>query len=102
MLEDRSLEAVFCGDDLICMGAMDAARGLGLRIPDDIGFLGFNDMTMSRWSAYDLSTIRQPIGSIIRESVNLVVSLVDDPGRTPLSKIFPCTVIERKTLRPKN
>lgn len=101
LLEDRSIEAVFCGDDLICMGAMDAARGRGRRIPGDIGFLGFNDMTMASWSAYNLTTIRQPIADIILESVNLVVSLVDEPGRPPVSRLFPCAVIERKTLRPK-
>ena len=100
LLADKSIEAVFCGDDLICMGAMDAARHVGLRIPGDIGFLGFDDMAMASWSAYNLSTIRQPIKDIILESVNLVVSLVDDPGRTPVSKLFPCAVVERATLRP--
>ena len=100
LLLDRSIEAVFCGDDLICMGAMDAARDMDRQIPDDIGFLGFNDMNMAGWSAYNLTTIRQPIREIILESVDLVASLLDDPNRPPVSKIFSCAVVERKTLRP--
>ena len=51
LLAEKKVEAVFCGDDLICMGAMDAARKRGFAIPQDIGFIGFNDMTMSGWKS---------------------------------------------------
>lgn len=94
------IEAVFCGDDLICMGAMDAARDAGLSVPGDIGFLGFNDMPMACWSPYCLTTIRQPIRDIILRSVELVIELVDAADSRPSSTTFACTVVERKTLRP--
>lgn len=100
LLGNQQVDAIFCGDDLICMGAMDAARNNGLAIPDDIGFLGFNDMHMSAWSAYNLSTIRQPTPDIILSSIELVVSLVDDPERAMETRIFPCSVVERGTLKP--
>ncbi len=100
LLGGTSVEAVFCGDDLICMGAMDAARAAGLHIPGDIGFLGFNDMDMAGWSAYDLTTIRQPIRDIILSSVELVIAMVDDPKRSPETRLFPCSIVERGTLRP--
>ena len=98
LLQEKGIEAVFCGDDLICMGAIDAARDMGLRIPSDIGFLGFNDMTMASWSAYRLSTIRQPIREIVIESVNLIVSLTKEPHIQPTCKLFTCTVVERNSL----
>lgn len=100
LLGNQQVDAIFCGDDLICMGAMDAARANGLAIPEDIGFLGFNDMHMSAWSAYNLSTIRQPTPDIILSSIELVVSLVDDPQRAMETRIFPCSVVERGTLKP--
>lgn len=100
LLQRTSVEAVFCGDDLICMGAMDAARTANLKIPDDIGFLGFNDMNMAGWAAYDLTTIHQPIRDIILSSVELVVAMVDDPKRSPETRLFPCSIVERSTLRP--
>lgn len=99
VLEDPRVEAVFCGDDLICMGAMDAARSAGKRVPEDIGFLGFNDIAMAGWDAYRLTTIRQPIRDIIRSSVELVVGMLDDPARGPEVRLFPCEVVERETLR---
>ncbi|TQV70305.1 LacI family DNA-binding transcriptional regulator [Denitrobaculum tricleocarpae] len=100
LLNDRRFEAVFCGDDLICMGAMDAARDAGLSIPQDVGFIGFNDMNMAAWQAYSLTTIRQPTSEIILSSVDLVVSMLDTPERAPEVRLFPCSVVERGTLKP--
>ena len=100
LLSEKSVEAVFCGDDLICMGAMDAARSRGLKIPGDIGFLGFNDMDMARWEAYALTTIRQPTRDIIQASIDLISAMVSEPDRQHKSRLFDCTVVERKTLKP--
>jgi DNA-binding LacI/PurR family transcriptional regulator len=100
LMERATVDAVFCGDDLICMGAMDAARSKELSIPGDIGFLGFNDMDIAAWDAYRLTTIHQPIRDIILRSVELVVELADDKERSPEIRLFPCTIVERSTLKP--
>jgi DNA-binding LacI/PurR family transcriptional regulator len=100
LLEEGSIEAIFGGDDLICMGAMDGARATGRSVPDDLGFLGFNDMAMARWAPYDLTTVRQPIDDIIRHSVELMLTLVEEPDRAPKSIVFPCVIVDRSTLRP--
>jgi len=99
LLGQKAIEAIFCGDDLICMGAMDASRSKGLSIPDDLGFLGFNDMSMAGWDGYDLTTIRQPIRDIILSAVELVVAIVSDPERSAEARLFPCSIVERSTLR---
>lgn len=101
LLEDKRLEAIFCGDDLIGMGAIDAARAAGRTVPQDIGFLGFNDMAMARWAPYNLTTIRQPIDDIIRRSVELMLEWVEGAETRPSATIYPCTVIERATLRAR-
>ncbi len=95
------VEAVFCGDDLICMGAMDFVRAAGLKIPADIGFLGVNDISMAGWSAYDLTTVRQPFRDIIQSSIELITDLVDNPDRVVESRLFACAITERGSLRPK-
>lgn len=102
LLQRTQVEAVFCGDDLICMGAMDAVRSRGLKIPSDVGFLGFNDMDMAAWDAYQLTTIRQPIREIILASVDLVMELAEDQERRSENRLFPCSIVERSTLRPVN
>jgi DNA-binding LacI/PurR family transcriptional regulator len=99
LLEDPRIEAIFCGDDLICMGAMDGSRASGRAVPNDLGFLGFNDMAMARWAPYDLTTVRQPIDDIIGHSVELLLALVEKPAWTPKATVFPCVIVDRSTLR---
>lgn len=102
LLKDKRPEAVFCGDDLICMGAMDEARISGLKVPEDIGFIGFNDMAMAQWQAYNLTTVRQPTRDIILSSIDLVATLVEEPQKALELRIFPCEVVERGTLKPQS
>ena len=93
-------EAYFCGDDVLSIGALSAIQDAGLRVPDDIGIIGLNDMAMSRWENINLTTIRQPIAEIIDASVELVVGTIKRPERHPETRLFPCRIIERGTLRP--
>lgn len=95
---DRA-EAYFCGDDVLSIGALSAIRDMGLAVPGEIGVIGLNDMEMAGWEGVDLTTIRQPFDDIIRASIDLVAGMLDTPGLPPRSVVFPCAVIERKTLR---
>ncbi len=92
-------EAYFCGDDLIAIGALSAITEAGLSVPGDIGLIGLNDMEMSRWQNIGLTTIRQPLAQIIDAAIDLVVATIEAPDRHPEIRLFPCKVIERKTLR---
>ncbi len=99
LMTDRA-EAYFCGDDVLSIGALSAVRTAGLLVPEDIGIIGLNDMEMARWETIDLTTVRQPIRQIIDASIELVVAMLDDPGRFPEARLFPCHVVDRATLRP--
>jgi DNA-binding LacI/PurR family transcriptional regulator len=100
LLRHGGIDAVFCADDLLAMGAIDACRELGANVPGDVGILGFNDIPMAAWPAYNLTTIRQPIADIITTAVELVLGLVDRPAkkRTEI-RLFECQAVIRKTLR---
>ncbi len=101
LLTSSLAEAYFCGDDVLSIGALSALADAGLKVPQDVGILGLNDMEMAGWENINLTTIHQPIGSIIRSSVELMVAMLEEPDRTPEARLFPCTVIERGTLRPR-
>lgn len=92
-------QAYFCGDDVLTIGALSAAQSAGLDVPNDLGFIGLNDMEIAGWDNIALTTIRQPVQQIIESSIELVVALLDAPDRYPEARLFPCHVIERKTLR---
>lgn len=97
--EGGMAEAYFCGDDVLSIGALSALKDAGLDVPQDIGIIGFNDMEMARWENINLTTISQPIDQILQSSVDLMVSMLTDPDRSPEVRLFPCKLVERGTLR---
>ncbi len=92
-------EAYFCGDDVLSIGALSAAAAAGLRVPEDLGLLGLNDMEMAAWANINLTTIHQPFGAIIRASVDLMLAALREPLRLPEARVLPCRIVERGTLR---
>ena len=94
-------EAYFCGDDVLSIGALSAIADGGLRVPDDIGIIGLNDMEMAGWQNINLTTIRQPVKQIISSSIELIVAMLDEPDRYPEARLFPSKVVARGTLKPR-
>ena len=100
LLDDAPAEAYFCGDDVLSIGALSALQSKGLRVPDDVGILGLNDMEMAAWENVNLTTIRNPIAQIIESSIDQMLAMLDDPNHRPKAHRFDCEVVERGTLRP--
>ena len=99
LLRRKHIDAVFCGDDILAIGALDCCIEQGVKVPDEIGILGFNDIAMASWPAYRLTTIRQPIGDITAAAVDMIAGLVADGSLDQPSRRFGCTLVERGTLR---
>ncbi len=100
LLKAEPAEAYFCGDDVLSIGVLSALKDSGMNVPEDVGVIGLNDMEMARWESIDLTTIHQPIRQIITSTIELMVAMLDEPDRYPEVRIFPCSVVERGTLRP--
>lgn len=99
LLTAGGFDAVFCGDDILAMGALDACVEARIGVPRQIGILGFNDIAMAAWPSYRLTTIRQPIGDIITAAVDMITGMVETGETAALSRRFGCTLVERGTLR---
>lgn len=93
-------EAWFCADDVLSIGALSAMRDAGLAVPDDMGVIGLNDMEMAGWAGIDLTTIRQPFAAIVDATIDLISARFDEPTALPEARLFPCSIVERRTLRP--
>ncbi len=93
-------EGYFCGDDVLSIGALSALRDAGLYVPDDVGLIGLNDMEMARWKNIDLTTIRQPISEVVRLSLEILSSILEDGGTKTKAELLPCELIDRGTLKP--
>jgi DNA-binding LacI/PurR family transcriptional regulator len=99
LLRSSGIDAVCCGDDILAMGAIDACREAKVKVPRDLGIIGFNDMAMAAWPSYNLTTIRQPIADIIVTAIDVLLAVVAKPERRPQARLFPCDSVVRGTLR---
>ncbi|MFT2109561.1 LacI family DNA-binding transcriptional regulator [Marinomonas sp. 2405UD68-3] len=93
------IDAVFCGDDILAIATLDSARDVGKRCPEDFGVLGFNDMSMASWGAYNLTTIKQPINEMVFAAVEIIIDRIEHPNLPTEQRLLPCKPIERGTLK---
>ncbi|AXF78519.1 DNA-binding transcriptional regulator CytR [Erwinia tracheiphila] len=66
-------DALFCHSDILALGAMAQAKNMGLRIPQDLSLIGFDDIELSRYSDPPLTTVIQPRFNIGREAMSLLL-----------------------------
>jgi DNA-binding LacI/PurR family transcriptional regulator len=71
-------DAVFVGNDHMAIAAMDVLRfELGLRVPEDVSVIGYDDVPQASWPTYDLTTISQPVDRMVEETVEAVLGRVN-------------------------
>ena len=73
-------DAIFCGSDEMALGAVDAARVQGLRVPHDVSVIGFDDIPTAAWEGYRLTTIRQPVERMVERTLEILFGQVEKPG----------------------
>ncbi|MEU0083262.1 LacI family DNA-binding transcriptional regulator [Streptomyces sp. NPDC006274] len=98
LLERRpDLDGVFVSNDLMASGALRTLRERGLRVPDDVAVVGFDDMaTVVGTTDPPLTTVRQDIEGMGRLMVRLLMRLLNESGgAAPASVITPTTLVRR-------
>lgn len=90
-------DGVFCVTDLIACGFIDAARHeFGLRIPEDICVIGFDDIEQASWLGYQLTTFSQPLAEMAEAACELLLS---PNAQKPEKRVFEARLVKRATLR---
>ena len=72
--------AVFCANDVIAIGALNAASDLGIRVPEDVTVVGLDDIEVARWPVVNLTTVHTNIDVIAREAAEMLVARIADPS----------------------
>jgi LacI family xylobiose transport system transcriptional regulator len=67
--------AVFAGSDLQALGLYEAARELGVRIPQDLSVVGYDDLPVARWVGPPLTTVRQPLAEMAEMAARMVITM---------------------------
>lgn len=77
-------DAVFVANDHMAFAVMDVVRNeFGLRVPEDVSIVGYDDVPIAAWSSYDLTTIRQRSNTMVQEVVDALMARIDDPQTKP-------------------
>lgn len=90
--------AFVCGDDEVAMGVMDAVMDQGLRIPEDVAIVGFDDVPVASLRPIGLTTVRQPAAEMGRRAVTLLLERIrGDRDREPVDVLLRPKLIVRRT-----
>lgn len=72
-------DAVFVGNDHMALAVMECIRDeFGLRVPEDVSIVGYDDVDLASWPSFSLTTIRQPLNRMVSETVNTLVNNIND------------------------
>lgn len=97
---DGKIDAVFCANDQIALGAIDACRfSLGLRVPEDISIVGFDDIAEAARPTYLLTTVRQEVRAMADEAINLLATRLTSPDRRARFVVVPGVLMQRTSAR---
>lgn len=93
--QEQPPEAVFCANDYMAFGALDALRSAGLSAPEDCWVIGYDDVDMASWPSFDLTTVRQPSREMARVGAKMLLDRIAAPGMPPQRRTFPCRLVVR-------
>lgn len=93
-------DGVLCANDIVAIGFIEGVQeGVGLRVPQDISVIGYDDIAMAAWPSHKLTTIAQPLEEMMAATVELATKLANstDIDQKTL-RIAPGPLIERSTV----
>jgi LacI family transcriptional regulator len=96
---ERMPTALFSANDDMALAAIQALHDNGIRVPDDISIIGFDDIPIASQFIPSLSTVRLPIYDMSKEAVNQIVGMCSSGTPSPLSSIFPAELIIRDSCK---
>lgn len=84
--------ALFCFNDIVALGAMNAAHEAGLRVPEDLALVGFDDLPEAAWPMVQLSTIHVPFADMLTSAVGMLMERIagrEGDGRRIIHPVRP-------------
>lgn len=89
--------ALFCANDLLALGTIRAAHELGLRVPEDLAIVGYDDVEFAANLDPALTTVRQPKYELGRRAVELFERRLASPDAPPVRDVLEPVLVERRS-----
>lgn len=85
----KNLDAIIAANDAMAIGCIDSARNtFGYDVPEDLSVVGFDGIGPSRFGAYRLTTVRQPVGRMTEAVVDMLMQRIENPALSPEQRVF--------------
>jgi LacI family xylobiose transport system transcriptional regulator len=97
---DERPTAIFAGSDLQALGVLEAVRELGMRVPDDLSLVGYDDIPLAKWVSPRLTTIRQPLRRMAEEATRLVIRMSEAPLESVPRMDLATSLVVRESTAP--
>jgi LacI family transcriptional regulator len=96
----RPPDAVFCANDHMAIALMDVARyEFGLRIPEQVSVVGYDDAGPSGWPSYALTTIEQPLDLMVDKSIDILMGQIEGEQTPTRQEVIEATLVVRNSAR---
>ncbi|MFA8341465.1 MAG: LacI family DNA-binding transcriptional regulator [Rhodothermaceae bacterium] len=90
--------AIFCADDYMAIGVIERLRVEGIKVPEEVAVIGFDDIEISTFVTPALTTIKQPIYEIGREAALILLDIINEKIESPVQKMLKTELIERDSV----
>jgi DNA-binding LacI/PurR family transcriptional regulator len=94
--------AVFCYDDMTALGVISQIRTFGLRVPDDISVIGFDDLKIVKYTDPQLTTVRQPMPQMGRLAMETLLDILAGSESNHNVKVPGELIVRGSTAPPRN
>jgi DNA-binding LacI/PurR family transcriptional regulator len=95
-LEDRPT-AIFCISDVLAIGAINTAAEMGIKVPEDLSVIGFDDVEQTAMFSPKLTTVAQPCYELGKKSAELLITAFNQSEDVPLETVLPYQLILRES-----
>jgi DNA-binding LacI/PurR family transcriptional regulator len=96
----ESPTAAFVASDYIALGMLSAAETHGIRVPEDLSIVGFDDIRFSQYVRPRLTTIRSPVDRLAQVGVELLFERLADPEAPARTEVLPVELVIRESAGP--
>lgn len=93
-------DAIFCANDVMALAAIGvASHEFGRQVGKDLSIVGFDDITVSAWPTFALTTYVQPVLQMVHRTARIILDQLDQPGSSAVTEVISGQLVVRDSAR---